>query len=101
MTGAEHDSGKRRLLIQGLCILAATLIPFLAVAGFWFVLDFTDTSQGVERERDIGIHHTITDREMVLKALKVGASQGAIYAVIGFVAGAIGVIGYNRSKKSP
>jgi hypothetical protein len=101
MAGTGHDSGKRRLLIQALCILAATVLPFLAVAGFWFVLDFTDTSQGVERERDIGIHHTITDGEMVLKALNVGARQGAIYAAIGFVAGTIGVIGYNRSKKSP
>lgn len=92
---------KNLLLIQALCVLAATLIPFLVVACFWFVLDFADTSQGVERERDIGIHHTITDQEMVLKALNLGIRQGAIYAVIGFIAGTIGVIGYNRSKKLP
>lgn len=91
---------KNKLLTQGLCVAAATLVPFLAVAGFWFVLAFIDTSQGVERERDIGIQHTVTDQEMILKTLRAGAKEGAIYAVIGFIAGTISVVMYNRSKKS-
>lgn len=96
----KRIDGRKNLLMQSLCTLAATLIPFLAVAGFWFVLDFTDTSQGIERERDIGIQHTVPDQEMVLKALRNGVQQGAIYAMMGFFVGTIWVIGYNRSRKS-
>jgi len=91
---------KSKNLFQIACILVSTLVPFIVVTGFWLILDFANTSQGVERERDIGIQHTITDKEMFFKALGVGMKQGGISALVGFVVGSVCVFIYNRKQKS-
>lgn len=96
----SNEKPKSNNLLQFACILAATLVPFLTVTGFWLILDFANTSQGVERERDIGIQHTITDKEIFFNALGAGVKQGAVWALVGFVVGSVSVFVYNRKQKS-
>jgi hypothetical protein len=90
---------KKTWLTNVIWIAIFTLTPFLVSSGFWFVLDYADTSQGIERERETGINHTMTNEQMLLKAIQVAAKQSWQYAVIGFAAGSIGLLGYRRSQK--
>jgi hypothetical protein len=77
----------------------AALIPFFVVCGFWFAMDFGNTSSGVDRESDIGVRHSISDEDILLKALTFGAGQGLPWAVGGLALGAVALIYYRKREQ--
>ena len=46
---------------------------------------YADLSQGVERERDGGIQHSVTEQEIIRMALQFGIAQGARYGIGGWL----------------
>jgi hypothetical protein len=93
----ETNKASKRIFV---CSILACLTPFLLVFAYWFVLAYTNISNGVERERDIGIQHDITEFEMFSQSIMTGLEKSFWWGFGGLIAGsAIGAT-LQRSKKT-
>lgn len=67
-------------------------IPFVVVCIAWTIIDYIDVSDGLEKEREIGVKATIPESELWFQALQ----KSLILAV---PAGALGMVGVALYKK--
>lgn len=75
-------SNKRNLVLS-------FALPFLVIAGVSTAIDYCDISDGIERERDIGIKHTVTDQQILLNSFKKSLLLAFPAGLIGLVVGAV------------
>lgn len=70
--------------------------PFLAAMATWTIWDYCDISDGVDREREIGIKHAVTDKQLFLRSLKDSLQFAVPTGLIGL---GCGFAVFGRSKK--
>lgn len=96
LSAENNKKPSKQILV---CSILVCLIPFCLVFGYWFILAYTNISNGVERERDIGIQHDITELKMFSQSIMTGIKQSYWWGLGGLLIGsAIGATIRNSQK---
>lgn len=64
-------------------------IPFFVVSTLWTIIDYCDISDGIEKERDIGINHKVTDADILFNSLKGSILFALPAGLIGLAAASV------------